>query len=99
MLNRRSAFVAMLSLVGCTRRNSPAANAKLIQLRMTEAQVEAILGAPSGSMLGGSDQDVHDLTYESGGDVIHVLFMKTPDYSGVAAVNLNGKQILSNSSK
>jgi len=42
-----------LSLAGCTRRSSLAANAKLIQLRMTEAQVEAILGAPSGSMLGG----------------------------------------------
>lgn len=99
MLKRRTALVAMLPLAGCTRRNSLAANVKLIQLQMTEAQVETILGVPSGSMLGGSDQDVHDLTYESGGDVVHVLFIKTPDYSGVAAVNLNGKQILSNSSK
>jgi len=99
MLNRRIALAGMLALVGCTRRSSLAANAKRIELRMTEAQVQAILGAPSGSMLGGSDQDVHDLTYENGGDTVHVLFMKTADYSGVAAVNLNGKQILSNSGK
>ena len=70
MLNRRIALVGVLALAGCTRRNSLAANAKLIQLRMTEARVEAILGAPSSSMLGASDQDMHDLTYESGGDVI-----------------------------
>ena len=27
---------------------------------------------------------------------VHVLFMTSVDYSGVAAVNVNGKQILSN---
>ena len=42
---------------------------------------------------------MHDLTYESGGDAAHVLFLKSPDYSGVAAVNLNGTQTLSNNSK
>jgi len=98
-MNRRIALAGVLALAGCARRASLAANAKRIELRMSEAQVEAILGVPTGSMLGGSDQDTHDLTYEYGGDIVHVLFLKTPDYTGVAAVNLNGKQILSNSSK
>ncbi len=99
MLNRRIALFAVLALVGCKRKGSLTAKAKRIELLMTEAQVEAILGAPSGSMLGGSDQDMHGLMYEDGGDVAHVMFMNTADYKGVAAVDVNGTQILSNLGK
>jgi len=96
-MNQRIALVAAASLVGCAKRSGLASEAGRIRLRMTEAEVQAILGAPSGSMLAGPNQELQDLTYQSGNDVVHVLFMTASDYVGVAAVNLNGKQILSNS--
>ena len=96
-MNRRMALFALTGLTGCARQGNLASNAKKLELRMTEAQVQAILGAPSGSMLAGPNQELQDLTYQSGGDVVHVLFMTSVDYSGVAAVNVNGKQTLSNS--
>jgi len=96
-MNRRMALVALTGLAGCSRLSGLASKASRLELRMTEAQVQAILGAPSGSMLAGPNQELQDLTYQSGGDVVHVLFMTTADYSGVAAVNVNGKQTLSNS--
>ena len=96
-MNRRMTLVALTFLAGCSRPGGLASKANRLELRMTPAQVQAILGAPSGSMLAGPNQELQDLTYQAGGDVVHVLFMTTADYSGVAAVNVNGKQTLSNS--
>ena len=86
-----------VSLVGCAKRNNLATGVGRIKLRITETEVRAILGAPSGSMLAGPNQELQDLMYQSSTDVVHVLYMTAADYSGVAAVNLNGQQILSNS--